>query len=82
MANTQFEPLEAFQPSGGYKLMPFRFQRWPDGRAFLTNNAGEHLILTPDQFSQFVGGSLPPLFSPVHGPACAPDAARQFWFLG
>lgn len=60
MANTHFEPLEAFQPSGGYKLMPFRFQRWSDGRAFLTNNAGEHLVLTPDQFSQFVGGRLQP----------------------
>lgn len=65
MANTDFLPLEAFQPSGGYTLMPFRFERWSDGRAFLSNNAGEHLVLNQVDFAKFVSGNLEPS-SPVY----------------
>lgn len=65
MANTTFAPLDAFAPTGGYTLMPFRFQRWPDRRVFLTNNAGEHLVLGSEDFTRFINRSLEPS-SPVY----------------
>jgi len=58
MAYTDFQPIDFFMPSGGYRLMPFRFQRWSDDKVFLTNNAGEYILLDQVDFSEFISGNL------------------------
>lgn len=41
-----------------YGLLPFRFLRFDEARTFITNEAGEFLFLTHDQFTRFVGHEL------------------------
>jgi len=54
-----FSPLETFMPeSPGYRLLPFRFMRWPGGEVLLVNDVGEHQFLNADAFDDFVGGRL------------------------
>jgi len=42
-----------------YRLLPFNFLRWSDSEVFLTNDAGEFLFLSSQEFAAFVGGTLP-----------------------
>lgn len=58
MADTNFLPHEHFVSSHSYNLMPFRFDRWNDGRCFLTNEIGESVVLSPADFSAFVTKGL------------------------
>jgi uncharacterized protein len=46
----------------GYYLLPFRFDRWADGRYFLSNEVGEFIFLSPESFQALVRHHL----SPVH----------------
>lgn len=43
-----------------YHFLPFRFDRWSDGKVFVSNEAGEHLFLTQDAFQAFVEHRLTP----------------------
>jgi uncharacterized protein len=60
MANTQFHPLNDYLPTSGYELLPFRFDRWADGRVFVTNEVGEALTLSGQDFDSFVTKRLTP----------------------
>jgi hypothetical protein len=69
MANTVFTPLDDYLPNRRYSLLPFRFDRWDDGRVFITNEVGESLTLSANDFDNFVSKRLRPLFgaiSPAH----------------
>ncbi|MFI7603428.1 His-Xaa-Ser system radical SAM maturase HxsB [Actinoplanes sp. NPDC049681] len=37
--------------SGPLEHLPFRFERWADGRVLVTNMVGEHVFLTTDEFT-------------------------------
>jgi len=58
MANTSFKPFTDFAPNGPYSLMPFRFKTWDNGKVFLTNLVGEHLVLTAPEFAAFLSRKL------------------------
>jgi len=60
MANTEFHPLSDYLPRSGYALLPFRFDRWADGRVFVTNDVGEGLTISAIDFDDFVGKRLRP----------------------
>jgi len=60
MADTSFLPLEFYATAEAYSLMPFRFERWADGRVFLSNDAGERLVLDATDFDEFVAKRLQP----------------------
>jgi uncharacterized protein len=47
-----FRSPEHYEPNPAinYRLLPFRFMRWPDGDVLVTNDAGEHLFLDGDTF--------------------------------
>jgi His-Xaa-Ser system radical SAM maturase HxsB len=48
-----------------YRFMPFRFGRLPDRRVLLSNDCGEFIALSYEEFEAFLSGSLPctsPLF--------------------
>ena len=36
---------------GPLEHLPFRFERWPDGRVLVTNMVGEHIFLSGDELS-------------------------------
>jgi uncharacterized protein len=48
-----FRPLEAFQATQGYRLLPLRFQRMK-GSVLVTNEVGEFEFLSETEFSDFV----------------------------
>jgi His-Xaa-Ser system radical SAM maturase HxsB len=51
---TRFQPFEAFLGEAAYALLPFQFRRLADDApVLLTNDAGEHLWLEPDDFLAF-----------------------------
>lgn len=57
----RFQHAEAFgsrDALGSYRLLPFRFMRWGDGRVLLTSDPGEWLFLAADDFSAFTRGEL------------------------
>ena len=58
MANTQFFPLSTFLPITEYALLPFRFDRWDDDRVFITNDAGEGLVISASDFDKFISKKL------------------------
>jgi uncharacterized protein len=60
MANTEFHPLSDYLPQAGYALLPFRFDRWADGRVFVTNDVGEGLTISASDFGDFVAKRLRP----------------------
>lgn len=60
-----FIPKEHFDAEpGSYSLLPFRFARWADGRRFLSNEVGEHIFLSAQEFSDFVQRRLSPQSHP------------------
>jgi len=61
MANTQFFPLEYFaNKPAPYSLLPFRFDRWPDGSYLIVSDAGEYEFLPSEIFTTFVNHQLSP----------------------
>lgn len=60
MVTSRFQPLTEFVSRTGYTLLPFRFDRWPGDRVFLTNDAGESLTLRAQAFDDFVNKRLAP----------------------
>jgi His-Xaa-Ser system radical SAM maturase HxsB len=51
---------ELFRPAGsGYRLLPFRFMRWPGGEVLVVNEVGEHLFLRDDTLRALVNRRLP-----------------------
>ena len=64
MAHMSFHGREFYsrpeKPSAGYQLLPFRFDRWEDGRYFVSNEVGEFLVLPEQAFRSFVGKTLTP----------------------
>jgi uncharacterized protein len=59
----RFQNAEAFLPAESprsYRLLPFRFMRWRDGRVFLSTDAGEWLFLSAADFSDLVSGAMRP----------------------
>lgn len=64
-ATASFDELTHFEPSGkGYQLLPFRFLSL-DNQRVVVNEVGEHYLLSPEDFGQFVRGQLP-RSSPVY----------------
>ena len=43
-----------------YQLLPFRFARFDNDKYLLSNDVGEYIFLSNDEFSQFVNGVLSP----------------------
>ena len=41
-----------------YQLLPFRFERFNDNQYLLTNEVGEYVFLSNDDFHAFVNGKL------------------------
>lgn len=64
MAYTNFLEPEAFGAPASetvvYDLLPFRFDRWEDGRYFLANEVGEPIFLDNTEFQQFIAHRLKP----------------------
>jgi His-Xaa-Ser system radical SAM maturase HxsB len=58
MTQPKFQPKEYFEPSGQYRLLPFRFMRFSDTQRLLVNEVGEHLFLTNEHFDQLVSFRL------------------------
>lgn len=58
---TRFRPLEAFRAKAGetYSLLPFRFQLLESNRYFLTNFAGECVVLPRDTVHALVRHTIP-----------------------
>ncbi len=57
----RFQGAESFNPQehrDRYRIFPFRFMRWGDGRVLLTSDPGEWLFLAADEFSAFTRGDL------------------------
>lgn len=54
-----FRPLDHYrQGVDGYRLLPFRFMRWPGEEVLLVNDAGEFIFLESERFKAFVGHRL------------------------
>lgn len=75
MAVTTFHPKEHYGEVAkvAYRLLPFRFDRWPDGRVFVSNEVGEYLFLPPAVFADFTAHTLNP-----NNPHYADLKARHF----
>lgn len=58
MHQTRFEPREAYQANGNYRLLPFQFLQFDDNRKILVNEVGEYLFLTNRIFDEFVSHDL------------------------
>lgn len=63
--STTFQPVNFFRDGvGSFNFLPFRFQKLGNQRVLLTNLVGEYLIVTQDEYRDFVskklnkGGSL------------------------
>ncbi len=57
---SSFLPSSAYQPGGGYSLLPLRFIPMDDDRYVATNFAGEHLVLPKTALRELVGHRLDP----------------------
>lgn len=60
MQHYEFHPIEHYQPTRPYTLLPFRFLSLADGRILLVNEGGEFLITTALEFRAFVEHKLSP----------------------
>lgn len=58
MGQTEFQPKAYYEPSGRYRLLPFRFMQFSDTQRLLVNEVGEHLFLTNADFNEFVSFQL------------------------
>ncbi|RYG28604.1 His-Xaa-Ser system radical SAM maturase HxsB, partial [bacterium] len=54
-----FHAREHFAPGASYRLAPFRFGRFDDGRYLVTNDVGEYLLLARDELVDFCRHQLP-----------------------
>lgn len=61
MTGLAFQPPEYYQhsPTSGYRVLPMRFMRWPDGDVLVVNEVGEFLFLDNGTFAAFVQHRLP-----------------------
>ena len=41
-----------------YQLLPFRFERFDDNKYLVTNEGGEYIFLSNEDFQHFVDGEL------------------------
>ncbi|HEX7840923.1 MAG TPA: His-Xaa-Ser system radical SAM maturase HxsB [Kofleriaceae bacterium] len=57
--NPRFQDRGAFAPRAGYRLLPFRFIRLDDRRYVVTNDVGEHVVVSRDQLVAFARHELP-----------------------
>lgn len=55
----QFRDRAAFAPPTDYRLLPFRFIRLDDRRYVVTNDVGEHVVMSRDQLVAFARHELP-----------------------
>jgi uncharacterized protein len=58
MSPSPFRPASAFRSNANYDLLPLRFLRWKDDSVLLTNDAGEHTFLGPEEFSALTAHRL------------------------
>src|ERR1043165_7487533 len=58
MGQTQFRGKGYYRPSGPYRLLPFQFLQFDEGRKILVNEVGEHLFLSNEEFASFVARTL------------------------
>lgn len=56
--NEFFHP-NYYRSDQSYGMMPFRFQVFDDSRMLLVNETGEHLLLTNEDFRNFIDKKLP-----------------------
>lgn len=57
--NTSFHPLTFFKNGvNDFKFLPFRFYRLQNGRVLLTNLVGEYLIISSDEYKNFISRDL------------------------
>ncbi|ADO73900.1 His-Xaa-Ser system radical SAM maturase HxsB [Stigmatella aurantiaca] len=55
-----FQERTAFGPGPDYRLAPFRFSPLDDRRYVVTNDVGEHVVLSREHLVAFVQRTLPP----------------------
>ncbi|NBD13742.1 His-Xaa-Ser system radical SAM maturase HxsB [Corallococcus silvisoli] len=55
-----FQERAAFQPDPDYRLAPFRFSLLDGNRYVLTNDVGEHVVLSREDLVAFARRALPP----------------------
>src|SRR5436190_19650408 len=55
----RFHDRAAFAPRPDYRLLPFRFIRLDDRRYVMTNDVGEHVVVSRDQLVAVVRRELP-----------------------
>ncbi|MGN6108232.1 MAG: His-Xaa-Ser system radical SAM maturase HxsB [Kofleriaceae bacterium] len=54
-----FRERAAFAPLPDYRLLPFRFTRLDEDRYVISNDVGEHLVVTQDELVAFARRELP-----------------------
>lgn len=57
---SHFKPRSAFEPAASYRLLPFRFSKLDALRYVVTNDAGEHLVVTRDELVSLARHQLSP----------------------
>src|SRR5262249_25230306 len=72
-ARFKFHPLEAYQRSTGYRLLPFRFLRFDGSRYVLVNEVGEFVFLDEGTLRKLTKHELDP-----HNPAYLDLKAKHF----
>lgn len=60
MNQNRFTQRESYQPSAGYRFLPFQFLQFDSDRKILVNEVGEYLFLENSVFEDFVGRTLKP----------------------
>ncbi|HVR40884.1 MAG TPA: His-Xaa-Ser system radical SAM maturase HxsB [Thermoanaerobaculia bacterium] len=70
-----FSPPETYRPSGGYRLLPFRFADLGSERRLLVNEVGEHLRIRADDLESLVAHTLD-----AHSDVYLDLKARHFLF--
>src|SRR2546423_1572698 len=58
MGQTQFQGRDSYMPLRQYRLLPFQFLQFDDGRKIVVNEVGEHLFLSNEDFTSFVTHTL------------------------
>lgn len=72
-----FQERTAFKPDPDYRLAPFRFTPLDGARYVLTNDVGEHLVLSREHLVAFIQRKLPP-----DSPLYKALKSRHFMFDG
>ena len=58
MSQSRFAQREEYQPSSGYRFLPFNFLQFDSARKLLVNEVGEYLFLENSVFEDFVTRTL------------------------